>query len=118
MLQYADSEWAGQQERAKGVQYCVNERISHEKFVQVLKLQEELVRSTRRFESSNHVVSTIQQQRWALSCMDMKRAWVDSNTSLPYGHYRLDGGGPTIAKRHRLNRREHLDDSDDSGGIL
>jgi hypothetical protein len=88
--------------RAKGIQYCVKNRIPHEKFVQVQRLQEELVRSTRRFETSNHVVSTIQQQKWALSCMDTKRAWVDANTSLPYGHYRLEDG-PTAPKRPRLS---------------
>src|ERR1700722_7905622 len=88
--------------RAKGIQYCVKNRISHEKFVQVQRLQEELVRSTRLFETNNHVVSTIQQQKWALSCMDTKRAWVDANTSLPYGHYRLEDG-PTAPKRPRLS---------------
>ena len=76
--------------RAKGVQYYVKNRIPHDKFVQVYQLQEELVRGTRRFESTNHVVSTIQQQKWALSSMDTKRAWVDANTSLSYGHYRLE----------------------------
>ena len=53
--------------RAKDEQYCVKQRIPHEKFVEVFHLQEELVRGTRRFESSNHVVSTFQQQKWALS---------------------------------------------------
>src|SRR5271154_296077 len=77
---------------AKGIQYCVKERIPHEKFVQVFKLQEELVRNTRRFETNNHVVSTIEQNKWALSAFDTKRAWVSANKSLPYGHYRLAGG--------------------------
>jgi hypothetical protein len=89
--------------RAKGIQYCVKNRIPHEKFVQVYRLQEELVRSTRRFETNNHVVSTIRQQKWALSCLDTKRAWLDANTSLPYGHYRLrDETGQPAAKRPRL----------------
>jgi hypothetical protein len=88
--------------RAKGVQYCVKNRIPHEKFVQVFRLQEELVRNTRRFETENHVVSTIEQRKWALSCMDTKRAWLDTNTSLPFGHYKLEGDGPTAAKRPRL----------------
>ena len=79
--------------RAKGVQYCVKERISHETFVQVFKLQEEIVRATRRFETNNHVVSTIVQNKWALSALDTKRAWISANRSLPFGHYRLAGGG-------------------------
>ena len=78
--------------RAKGIQYCVKERISHESYVQCFKLQEELVRNTRRFETNNHVVSTIQQNKWALSAFDTKRAWVTANESLPYGHFRLVGG--------------------------
>jgi hypothetical protein len=77
--------------RAKGVQYCVKERIPHETFVQVYRLQEEIVRSTRRFETNNHVVSTIRQEKWALSALDNKRAWVGPNTSLPFGHYKLRG---------------------------
>ena len=77
--------------RAKGVQYCVKERIPHEIFVQVYRLQEEIVRSTRRFETCNHVVTTIRQQKWALSSLDNKRAWVSANVSLPFGHYKLRG---------------------------
>jgi hypothetical protein len=88
--------------RAKGIQYCVKERISHEKFVQVFREQDELVRSTRRFESTNHIVNTIRVNKWALSCMDTKRAWIDANTSLPYGHYSLEEG-PTAAKRPRCD---------------
>jgi hypothetical protein len=78
--------------RAKGVQFCVKERISHETFVQVFKFQEEIVRNTRRFDTNNHVVATISQNKWALSAVDTKRAWISANTSLPFGHYRLDGG--------------------------
>ena len=79
--------------RAKGVQYCVKERITHETFVQVYQLQEEIVRSTRRFETNNHVVTTIVQNKWALSALDTKRAWTSANRSLPFGHFRLDGEG-------------------------
>jgi hypothetical protein len=77
--------------RAKGIQKCVKDRIPHDLFLQVYHLQEEIVRSTRRFETNNHVVTTIRQQKWALSALDNKRAWVGPNTSLPFGHYRLRG---------------------------
>src|SRR5271156_2382678 len=87
--------------RAKGIQYCVKNRIRHEMFVQVYHLQEEIVRTVRRFESNNHVVSTISQPKWALSCMDMKRAWVDVNTSLPFGHYRLEVGTIPVKRVRR-----------------
>ena len=79
--------------RAKGVQYCVKERIAHEIFVQVYQLQEEIVRSTRRFETNNHIVTTIVQNKWALSALDTKRAWTSANKSLPFGNFRLDGEG-------------------------
>jgi len=79
--------------RAKGVQYCVKERIPHETFVQVFKEQEEIVRATRRFETNNHVVTTIVQNKWALSALDTKRAWISANRSLPFGHFRLLEGG-------------------------
>src|SRR5271156_6053059 len=79
--------------RAKGVQYCVKERMAPETFVQVYKLQEEIVRATRRFETHNHVVSTIVQNKWALSALDTKCEWISANQSLPFGHYRLGDGG-------------------------
>jgi len=85
---------------AKGVQYCVRQAISHEKYRQVFERQIEIVRTVRRFQTENHVVSTIQQQKWALSCTDTKRAWISANTSLPYGHYALDDEPP--ARRPRL----------------
>ena len=86
---------------AKGVQYCVRQAIRHSSYLQVYKRQIELVRTVRRFQSKDHVVSTIQQQKWALSCTDTKRAWTGPNSSLPYGHHALEDGEPP-ARRPRL----------------
>jgi len=87
---------------AKGVQYCVRQAITHEKYVKVYKRQLELVRNVRRFSTHNHVVSTIQQTKWALSCTDTKRAWTSANYSLPYGHFALEDGEPP-ARRARVD---------------
>ena len=86
---------------AKGVQYCVRQAISHDKYREVFERQIEIVRTVRRFHSKDHIVSTIQQNKWALSCIDTKRAWTTANTSLPYGHFALEDGEPH-ARRARL----------------
>jgi hypothetical protein len=74
---------------AKGVQYCVRQALRHAEYVKVYELQEELACNVRRFHSKNHIVSTIEERKWALSATDNKRAWVRVNESLPYGHYKL-----------------------------
>jgi len=92
-----------EKKRAKGVQYYVKEAIRHDSFVQVYQRQIELVRNTRRFATKDHVVSTIQQDKWALSALDTKRAWTGPNSSLPYGHYRLQEEEQPAAKRVRMD---------------
>ena len=86
---------------AKGVQRCIREALSHEEYAAVYRVQDEVGKLMRRFQSADHVVHTIQQQKWALSVVDNKRAWISQNESLPYGHYRLDG--PPAEKRPRLD---------------
>ena len=88
---------------AKGVQYCVRQTIRHEEYLQVYHLQEELSKTTRRFNSKDHLVSTIEQKKWALSVTDSKRAWISINESLPYGHYKLEIPDEPAAKRLRLD---------------
>ena len=80
-----------EKKRAKGLQYCVRNSLTHAKYFEVYQRQIELVRNTRRFQSKDHVVYTIMQQKWCLSITDTKRAWIDKNTSLPYEHYKLNG---------------------------
>jgi hypothetical protein len=86
---------------AKGVQYCVRQAISHDKYREVFERQIEVVRNVRRFQSKDHIVSTIQQQKWALSCIDTKRAWTGPNSSLPYGHHALEDGEPPARRARR-----------------
>ena len=53
-------------------------------------MQSEVASSVRRFQSKDHEIFTIEQTKWAYSASDTKRAWVDDNTSLPYGHHSLE----------------------------
>ena len=43
----------------------------------------------RRIASVNHVLYTTSYSKLALSINDDKRAWISQNSSLPYGHHRL-----------------------------
>ena len=72
--------------RAKGVQRSVVKAMSHEDHVDVFRAQVEVTKSMRRFQSTNHTIHTVELEKWALSCVDNKRAWIDANTSLPFGH--------------------------------
>ena len=88
----------GSKKTAKGVQRCVREKFTHEDYVLVWRMQSEVARSVRRFQSKNHEIFTIEQQKWALSATDTKRAWVDDNNSLPYGHHSLEAVEPPVKK--------------------
>jgi hypothetical protein len=83
---------------AKGIQYCVKEAIGHSTYREVYERQIEILRPVRQFRSKDHVISTIEQRKWALSCTDTKRAWTEPNSSLPYGHYALKDGEPPARK--------------------
>jgi hypothetical protein len=87
---------------AKEVQYCVRQGLPHAKYLEVYHCQLEIVRPVRRFSTKDHVVTTIEQQKWALSCTDTKRAWLDDNTSLPYGHFRIQEEEEPPVRRRRL----------------
>jgi hypothetical protein len=90
---------------AKGVQYCVRRAIPHDDYVNVYKTQEEVTKRVRRFQSKDHIVYTIEQQKWALSITDTKRAWIKLNYSLPFGHYKInndDDDDEPISKRVRM----------------
>ena len=87
---------------AKGIQFCVRNQPTHGQYIQVWQEQLELVRVVHRFQSTNNVIHTIKQRKWALSATDTKRAWVNNNDSLPYGHWRLNDDGEPPAQRPRL----------------
>ena len=88
----------------KGIQKCVRKAIPHEEYVKVFKTQEEVSKSVRRFQSKQHIVHTIKQTKWALSVADNKRAWIEINYSLPFGHYKINNN----------NDKDDTDDDDAS----
>ena len=99
---YSLKTFVGSKKTAKGVQRCVREKFEHEDYVLVWRMQSEVARSVRRFHSKDHEVFTIEQEKWALSASDTKRAWVDDNISLPYGHHNLEPIVEPPPKKARL----------------
>ena len=49
-----------------------------------------LVKRQRRFSSLRHQVFTIESKKVALRCRDNKRQWIAPNTSLPFGHFKIN----------------------------
>jgi len=75
--------------RAKGISRRGVLRMSHGEYKLVYKMQSAVTKKIRRITSQKHQLYTIEQEKWALSALDNKRAWIDMNSSVPYGHYTL-----------------------------
>ena len=83
--------------RAKGIQKATT--LTHELYRNIylsynpsqLDTQPPLTHSVeqRNIVSQLHQLYTVSYNKRALSIMDDKRVWVESNLSLPYGHYRI-----------------------------
>lgn len=81
----------GVHKRAKGIQRSVvASEILHEDYKKVFESGESQLRMVRGFQSKCHNVSTFSINKKALSIFEDKRAWIDNNESLAYGHYRLE----------------------------
>lgn len=80
-----------EKKRAKGVQRAVLQKdIVFDDYKNVW-LNETKVRLPQgRFASNKHIISTKYTSKLSLSIWEDKRAWVDNNTSLPYGNYKLE----------------------------
>jgi hypothetical protein len=76
--------------RAKGVQRSVvaNE-IYHKDYVAIFEGCQDDYRSVRRFSSTRHTITTVEQRKKALSLWEDKRAWISLNESKAYGHHSL-----------------------------
>jgi hypothetical protein len=74
---------------AKGVGKVVKRTLTHEDYKQRYVMRTELRKDIQRMQSFNHIIYNIKQRKIALSFFENKRGWLDGNTSLPYGHYRL-----------------------------
>ena len=88
--------------RAKGVQRSVvSKEIQHIYYLDVFGSGEDDYRTIRRFASTNHQISTIEQRKRSLNLWEDKRAWTSLNTSVAYGHHSLSS--PSPAKRARFS---------------
>ena len=94
---------AHEHKRAKGVQRSVvNKDIAHEDYMAIFEGEEDAYREVRGFRSNLHSITTISQEKKALSLWEDKRAWVSLNSSLAYGHYSLSNTPPAL-KRARMD---------------
>ena len=75
--------------RAKGISRREVLRMSHGEYKLVYEMQSAVTKKIRRITSQKHQLNTIEQEKWALSALDNKRAWIDMNNSVPYGHYTI-----------------------------
>src|SRR3977135_4381336 len=74
---------------AKGVGRSVRERLTHQDYRDRFQQKTELNRTVNRLQSYDHKIFQISQDKIALSWFENKRAWINDNASLPYGHYKL-----------------------------
>ena len=77
---------SGPKQACKGVR---KGSLSHADYRARFETKTELVKQVRRMQSFKHTIYNLKQFKIALSFYENKRAWVDANCSLPYGHYRL-----------------------------
>lgn len=90
---------------AKGVQKCVvKQEISHQDYWQAFHCLQELTVHVRRIGSLKHRVFTMDQSKRALTAWEDKRAWIDSNESLPFGHCALRSSS---SQARSLKRQQH-----------
>ena len=75
--------------RAKGIQRREVQRMTHDEYKTVFEMQRDVTKKVRRITSLKHQLYTVEQEKWALCALDNKRAWIDMNSSVPYGHYSL-----------------------------
>ena len=83
--------------KAKGV--LRRTKLTHQQYVEIFRSfhpedpeappPKRICVDQRRFGSVIHQLLTSQNRKLALSVTDDKRKWIAPNTSLPYGHYRL-----------------------------
>jgi hypothetical protein len=90
LYSFAAANPAKAKRRAKGIQKSVvKHEICHADFRDTFLDLVEKSWTTRRIASERHELHTVATVKRALSFWEDKRAWLDSNCSLPYGHCRL-----------------------------
>jgi hypothetical protein len=74
---------------AKGVGRAVKNTLKHQDYKDRYLHHTEMLKTIKRMQSFKHHIYNIEQRKIALSFFENKRAWLDNNNSLPYGHYKL-----------------------------
>ena len=74
---------------AKGVGRVVARGMTHQDYVDRYENKNMLIKEVKRMQSFNHVIFNVVHKKIALLFTENKRAWVDDNYSLSYGHYKL-----------------------------
>ena len=75
--------------KAKGVPRQVVKSLHFEEYKRILLERKESYCTSRRIQSLKHRLMTVEVTKKALSPWEDKRAWLDWNTSVPYGSYSM-----------------------------
>ena len=79
-----------EEKKSKGiVKHKVEKELNYKQYEETLRDNKSDTVSFNTIRSKNHNTYTINQVKQALSSFDNKRYYLDSVTSLPYGHYAI-----------------------------
>ena len=73
----------------KEINKAVRKLLTFGDFIDASCYKEVKCNITNIVSKKNYITTEI-SRKWALSCTDIKHAWVDKSISLPYGHYALE----------------------------
>ena len=75
-------------QRAKGIKRAAVKMFTYEMYKEIFMNETEITINYNNLVSKNHIVTTENINKRALSFWEDKRAWLSKNCSLPYGHYK------------------------------
>ena len=81
----------------------VNKEINHQDYVDVMESAVPYYTNVRGFQSKNHIISTMETNKRALSLFEDKRCWIEHNVSYAYGHWRLQETAPPPNKKLKFS---------------
>ena len=75
--------------RAKGISRAIVKNMRHEEYLNTYNQHKETYVNMTILKSTEHTIHTTTFRKRALSCLEDKRCWIDSNDSLPHGNYNI-----------------------------
>ena len=72
--------------RAKGISRVIVKNMKHQEYYETYKQHKETYVQMTILKSTEHTIHTTTFRKRALSCLEDKRCWLNSNFSLPHGH--------------------------------